>query len=436
MRIAVLGSGIIGVSTAWFAAQDGHEVIVLDRQSGPAQETSFANGCQISVSYSEPWANPGAPLKLLKWLARDDAPLLFRPRLDFRQWLWGLAFLRECIPGRLPHNIRAMVALSTYSRDVLQATRAATGIEYDLQARGILNFYSDPKEFEGSQAAADVMRQYGVNRRIVSADEVVQIEPALAPSRHQIVGGDYTAEDESGDIYQFTTKLAAKAAERGVKFEWNTQITRLVQENGKITAVEVIRPDGGYDTIKADAFVVAMGSFSPQLVQPLGVPCLIYPTKGYSATYPILKPDQAPLVSLSDSGFKIVFSRIGNRIRVAGTAELSGYTRDLNPVRCEALTRRTKELFGDTCDYNQARYWTALRPSTPSNVPLIGRTRIPNLYLNTGHGTLGWTMGCGSGKALADLLSNRQPEVEFAFLGANGQPDLAAVKTVGLFAPA
>lgn len=420
MKVAVLGSGIIGVATAWFLRQAGHEVVVIDRQPGPAQETSFANGCQISVSYSEPWANPSAPFKLIKWLTRDDAPLLFRPRLDARQWAWGLAFLRECMPQRLPRNIRAMVNMSTFSRSTLQALRAETGIRYDLVDRGILNFYSDPKEFEGSQQAADLMRQFGVNRRIVSTDEVIAIEPALAGARGQIVGGDYTAEDESGDIYQFTVGLAERARAAGVQFRFETTVTRLVAEGGEVRGVEVIGPDGYYETLRADRYVVAMGSFSPMLLKPLGVPCLVYPTKGYSATYPLLKPEAAPVVSLSDSGFKIVFSRIGNRLRVAGTAELSGYTRELNRVRCEALTRRTRELFGEICDYEGVQYWSGLRPSTPSNVPLIGATRYPNLFLNTGHGTLGWTMGCGSGRALADLISGKQPEVDFPFLGGRG----------------
>jgi D-amino-acid dehydrogenase len=416
MKVAVLGAGVIGISCAWFLRQAGHEVVVVERQPGPAQETSFANGCQISVSYSEPWASPSAPIKLIKWLTRDDAPLLFRPRWDARQWRWGLAFLRECLPARLPINIRAMVNLSTYSRDSLRALRQETGLAYDVVERGILNFYSDPKEFEGSQAAADLMRQFGVNRRIVSADEVVGIEPALVPARAQIVGGDYTAEDESGDVYQFCTGLERLSAEQGVDFRYNTTVTNLLPAGGSIQGIEVIRPDGQYEVLRADAYVVALGSFSPMMLKQIDVPCLVYPTKGYSATYPIVNPELAPTVSLSDSGFKIVFSRIGDRLRVAGTAELSGYTRRLNSVRCEALTRRTRELFGTACDYERVQYWSGLRPSTPSNVPIIGRTRYPNLYLNTGHGTLGWTMGCGSGKVMADIVSGKKPEVEFPFL--------------------
>jgi D-amino-acid dehydrogenase len=417
MKVAVLGSGIVGICSAWWLRQTGHDVIVVDRCTGPAQETSLANGAQISVSYAEPWANPLAPWKLVKWLFQDDAPLLFRPHLDWRQWAWGLAFLRECMPGRLAPNIRAMVRLAEYSRAVLRATRVELGIEYDHIERGILNFYRDPLEFENSQKAASVMRDFGVERRIVSADEVIAIEPALAPHRAAIVGGDYTPDDESGDAYRFAVALAAQCAAKGVEFRYNTHITRLLSEGGQVQGVELIDPGGEYGRLVADAYVVALGSMSPLLVRALGVPCNVYPTKGYSASYPIVDPAAAPTVSLTDSSHKVVFSRLGNSLRMAGTAELSGYSRSLNTARCEAMTRLAQELFAEALDFQNVKYWSGLRPSTPSNVPLIGRTRIPNLYLNTGHGTLGWTMGPGSGRAIADLLSGRQPEPEFPFLG-------------------
>ncbi|OZI23505.1 amino acid dehydrogenase [Bordetella genomosp. 9] len=417
MRIAVLGAGIIGISTAWWLRQAGHDVVVLDRRTGPAQETSLANGAQISVSYAEPWANPQAPLKLLKWLGREDAPLLFRPQLDWRQWAWGLAFLRECLPGRLAPNIRAMVRMAEYSRATLRGMRAELGIQYDHLERGILNFYRDPHEFELSQKAAGVMRDFGVERRILSADEVVALEPALASQRHRIVGGDYTPEDESGDVHLFAVALAQRCADAGVEFHYSTQVTRLVSIGGRVDAVEILDPQGGYGQVAADAYVVAMGSYTPLLVRPLGVPCNVYPAKGYSATFPVLDPVAAPSVSLTDSSRKIVFSRLGNRLRMAGTAEFAGYSRALNPQRCQAMTDLARELFPGALDFERVVYWSGLRPSTPSNVPLIGRTRIPNLYLNTGHGTLGWTMGAGSGRALADLLSGRAPEPEFPFLG-------------------
>jgi D-amino-acid dehydrogenase len=417
MKVAVLGSGIIGVSTAWWLRQSGHDVVVVDRCTGPAQETSLANGGQISVSYAEPWANPQAPLKLLRWLFRDDSPLLFRPVMDWRQWVWGLAFLQECLPGRLAPNIRAMVRMAEYSRATLQGMRRELGIEYDALERGILNFYRDPHEFEYSQKAAGVMRDFGVERRIITADEVVAIEPALASVRSSIVGGDYTPEDESGDVHMFTVALARLCEQAGVEFRFSTRVTRLAAEGGRIAQAEIIGPDGRYGNVAADAYVVALGSFSPMLVRPLGVECNVYPTKGYSATFPIIDASRAPQVSLTDSSHKVVYSRLGERLRMAGTAELSGYSRALNPARCAAMSRLARELFPGALDFERVVYWSGLRPSTPSNVPLVGRTRIPNLYLNTGHGTLGWTMGAGSGRALADLLSGRRPEPDFPFLG-------------------
>ena len=417
MKVAVLGSGIIGVSTAWWLSQSGHEVVVIDRRAGPAQETSLANGGQISVSYAEPWANPQAPLKLLRWLARDDAPLLFRPQLDWRQWMWGLAFLRECLPSRLAPNIRAMVRMAEYSRATLRGMRAQMGIQYEHLERGILNFYRDPHEFEASQQAAGLMRDFGVERRVIGPDEVIAIEPALAPHRGTIVGGDYTPEDESGDVHLFAAALAQHCQAAGVEFRFNTQATRLESAGGSVQAVELIGPDGRYGRLTADAYVVAMGSYTPTLVRPLGVPCNVYPAKGYSATFAVVAPERAPTVSLTDSSHKVVFSRLGNRLRMAGTAELAGYDRSLNAARCDALLRLARELFPDALDFEGVSYWAGLRPSTPSNVPLIGQTRIPNLYLNTGHGTLGWTMGAGSGRALADLLSGRRPEPDFPFLG-------------------
>jgi D-amino-acid dehydrogenase len=261
------------------------------------------------------------------------------------------------------------------------------------------------------------MRDFGVERRILSADEVVALEPALAPQRGRIVGGDFTPADESGDVHLFTVALAERCVAAGVDFRYSTRVTRLISVGGRVEGVEILQPDGSYGTVQADAYVVAMGSYSPLLVRPLGVACNVYPAKGYSATFPILDPLAAPTVSLTDSSHKVVFSRLGNRLRMAGTAELAGYSRALNPQRCEAMTNLARDLFPGALDFERVTYWSGLRPSTPSNVPLIGRTRIPNLYLNTGHGTLGWTMGVGSGRALADLLSGRRPEPEFPFIG-------------------
>jgi D-amino-acid dehydrogenase len=426
MKVIVLGSGIIGTASAWFLNKAGHDVTVIERQSGAAQETSFANGCQISVSHAEPWANPSAPMKILKWLGKEDAPLLYRFRPEWLQWKWGLHFLRECTPARTADNIRQIVAISEYSRQTLQAVRAETGIAYDHLTRGILHFYTDEKEFEDSLPAAKLMRDLGCPRDSIGADEVIRIEPALAKIRDKIVGGDFTATDESGDVYKFTTGLAGKAAEAGVDFRFNTTVTRLITEGAgaaaRITGVEIINPEGRHQVLRADAFVMAMGSFSVPLLKPVGIDLMIYPGKGYSATYNVINPEAAPSVSLTDDGYKLVVSRLGDRLRVAGTCELNGYTRELNTTRCEAITRRTRELFPEACDYDNPVYWTGLRPLTPSNVPYIGKTKFGNLFLNTGHGTLGWTMGCGSGRAIADIVSGLQPEVDFAFTGMPRHP--------------
>ena len=434
MKVIVLGAGIVGTASAWFLQKAGHEVTVIERQPGAAQETSFANGGQISVSHAEPWSNPSAPLKLLKWLGREDAPLLFRLRPEWLQWRWGMEFLRQCTPGHTAHNIRQIVAIAEYSRQTLAAVRAETGIAYDSETRGILHFYTDEREFEQSLPAAKLMRELGCPRETISADDVIRIEPALAAARNKIVGGDYTATDESGDVYKFTTGLAEKCQQAGVQFRFNHQVTRLLTEGtgaaARIAGVEVIDGHGRHQVLRGDSVVLAMGSFSTQLVKPLGINLLLYPGKGYSATYRVTDAALAPHVSLTDDGHKLVISRLGDRLRVAGTCELNGYTRELNPVRCEAITRRTKELFPGACDYEHPQYWAGLRPLTPSNVPYIGRTRFANLFLNTGHGTLGWTMGCGSGRAIADIVSGRRPEVDFAFTGIPGHPRSVPMSSV------
>ncbi|MAK56758.1 MAG: amino acid dehydrogenase [Pusillimonas sp.] len=371
----------------------------------------------MSVSYAEPWANPQAPMKLLKWLLKDNAPMVFRPQADWRQWAWGLQFLLECRAARVPKNIRPMVTLAEYSLQTLKSMREELGIEYNQLSRGILNFYRNNEQFDASQQAAGFMRDYGLDRRIVSKEEVLQIEPALAPVADAIVGGDYTELDESGDIYLFTTALAKKAEEAGVEFRFSTQINRLMADGGKVTGVEVVDPEGAFHTVTGDAYVAALGSYTPHLVSPLGVSCPVYPAKGYSATFKVVNPDAAPVVSLTDSEHKVVFSRLGDTLRMAGTAELGGYSRSLNTSRCRNLVVLAHELFPSALDFDNVAFWSGLRPSTPSNVPLIGRTRVSNLFLNTGHGTLGWTMGVGSGRVLADLVSGQTPEPDFPFLG-------------------
>jgi len=419
MRVIVLGAGLLGATSAYYLQQLGHDVTVIDRQASPGAETSFANGGQISVSHAEPWANPSAPLKVLQWLGKEDAPLLFRLRADMRQWLWGLQFLRECTPARTRHNIEQIVRLGTYSRATLQQLRRDTGIAYDERTQGILHFYTNAKEFDAALAPAEQMRALGCERQVISADEAVALEPALAQIRPQLAGATYTAEDESGDANAFTRELVRLAQAKGVKFLMGHTITALREVGGRIDHVEVTDAEGRFQRIRGDGFVLAMGSFSPLLAAPLGIRLPIYPAKGYSVTLPVKDASKAYQVSLTDDEFKLVFSRYtserGDRLRIAGTAEMNGYDRNLNPARCEAIVRRVEQLFPGAGDTTQAQFWTGLRPATPSNVPLIGKTKLPNLFLNTGHGTLGWTHACGSGRALADLMSGRKPEVDFAF---------------------
>jgi D-amino-acid dehydrogenase len=417
MRVMVLGAGVVGTTAAWYLARAGHTVTVLDRREDAALETSFANGGQISVSHAEPWANPGAPATILKWLGREDAPLLFRLRADARQWSWGLRFLLECLPSRTLANTRAILALGLYSRAELQRLRAEARIEYDAQTRGILHFYTDPREYERAARHADDMRAFGMDRVLKTAAECVAIEPALARSTVPLAGGDYTASDESGDARKFTQALARRAMAFGVSFRFGCAIQRLQREGDRIAGVAVAGPDGREELVCADAYVLALGAYSAPLARPVGVALPIYPAKGYSLTLPLDADDLAPVVSLTDEAHKIVFSRLGQRLRVAGTAELNGYDTTLNPVRCEALLTRTAQLFPQVGDRSAAQFWTGLRPATPSNVPIIGRSRLRNLYLDTGHGTLGWTLACGSGRALADMVSGEAPEVDFPFTG-------------------
>jgi D-amino-acid dehydrogenase len=419
MRVLILGSGLLGVSSAYYLSQLGHEVTVLDRQASPAAETSFANGGQISVSHAEPWANPSAPLKVLQWLGKEDAPLLFRIRADMRQWLWGLQFLRECTPARTRHNIEQIVRLGTYSRDMLQALRRDTGLSYAQRTQGILHFYTTQKEFDGALKPAEQMRALGCERQVISADEAVRLEPALKHIRPQLAGATYTAEDESGDANLFARELVKLCQDAGVKFLMSHTVTALREVGGQIDHVEATDSEGRFQRVRADAYVMAMGSMSPIYAAPLGINLPIYPAKGYSVTMPVIDAEKAYQVSLTDDEYKLVFSRYttqaGDRMRIAGTAELNGYDRYLNRVRCEAIVKRVEQLFPGAGDASQAQFWTGLRPATPSNVPLIGKTKFNNFFLNTGHGTLGWTHACGSGKSIARIISGLAPEVDFAF---------------------
>ena len=388
MRIAVLGAGVIGVATAWYLRQAGHEVQVVDRREGPALETSFANGGQISADHAAPWAKPGVPLQALKWMLHEDSPLLFRLRADPAQWRWGLAFLRNCTAERFSRNSSRLRALGNYSREQLRALRKAAGLHYDEVTRGILTLYTGPQE-----RGADWL----------TPEECVAIEPAVASLGEKLRGGEYLRNDESGDAYKFTTALARLCEAQGVKFKFGLAIDKLATHGGKVISPQV----------QADAFVIALGSYSPLYTRRIGIDLPVYPLKGYSVTLPIKKKEAAWTVSLSDEAHKLVLSRLGDRLRIAGTAELNGYNTEINQVRCDAIVKRVQELFPDAGDASKATYWAGLRPATPSNIPIIGATKYPNLFLNTGHGTLGWTLACGSGRILADIVSGRRPEIEF-----------------------
>jgi D-amino-acid dehydrogenase len=408
MRVVVLGAGLVGVASAWYLAEAGHEVTVVDRQPGPALETSFANGGQISTSHAEPWANPGVLGNVLRWLGREDSPLLWRLRADPAQWAWGLRFLRECSPARTRQNTIAILRLALYSRALLKDLRPILGLEYDQQLRGILHFYTDEAELAHAIPQTELMREFGCERMVRSASECLAVEPALAESTVPIIGGTYTADDESGDAHQFTRQLAERAAIRGVTFRYEATAEYLPSEAGRVTG---IRLSNG-QTLSADAYVAALGSYTPLVLRSLGLRLPVYPAKGYSATLTVGDDQLAPTVSLTDDGRKIVFSRLGRRLRVAGTAEFAGYDTSVSHARCQSILRRTFEIFPRIAACREIEYWAGLRPATPGNVPLVGATRFPNLFLNTGHGTLGWTMACGTGKLLADLVGGRTPAID------------------------
>jgi D-amino-acid dehydrogenase len=413
LRIVVLGAGVVGVASAWHLAEAGHEVTVVDRQAEPAMETSFANGGQISAGHAEPWARPSVVPKMLRWLGQEDAPMLFRPTLDPAQWRWGLRFLLECFPGRFERHAHELAAIALYSRDCLRELREATGIEYERSGRGILHFCTDERDFEALARHAESMRRVGVVREVKSAAECTVLEPALKDAQVPIIGGVYSPNDESGDAHLFTQRLAELARARGVTFRLGANVVALDAQGDRVTRVRI----RDAEPIEAEAYVMSLGAHSPLYLAPLGIGIPVYPLKGYSITLPLAadRLAAAPSVSLTDEAAKIVVSRLGTRLRAAGTAELNGYDTAVNTVRCEAIVKRVRQLFPRIAPTGEPSYWAGLRPATPDNVPLIGRTRLRNLYLNTGHGTLGWTLACGSARALADLVSGRRPQVAFRF---------------------
>ncbi|MFN3076442.1 MAG: D-amino acid dehydrogenase [Alphaproteobacteria bacterium] len=413
MKIIVLGAGVVGVATAYWLAREGHETLVLDRQHAPAQETSFANGGQISASHAEPWANPATPGKILKWLGRADAPLVVKwGRYDPALWTWGLRFLRNCTPARTKRNTELTLRLALYSRSCLKALRAETGIEYDEREQGILHIYRDRGEFRQACHAAAIMESLGLRRETCTAEACVGIEPALSGVAGELAGGLYSREDESGDAHRFTVRLAVLAQALGAEFRYGINITGFETSGRRISALAT-----SAGLLRADAYVLSLGSYSPLLARSLGLRLPIYPAKGYSITAPILDESRTPSVSITDDEHKMVFSRLGNRLRAAGTAELAGWDSSQTPVRAQAILRHARTLFPYACDYEQAEPWAGLRPKTPDSVPILGPCPIENLFLNTGHGTLGWTMACGSARVLADLIAGREPEIPIAGLG-------------------
>lgn len=404
MRVVVLGAGVIGVTSAWYLRRAGHEVTVIERREGAALETSYANGGQISVSHAVPWANPDAPREVLKWLGEPDAPLKFRPRADWRQWYWGLRFMLECLPGRTRANSRQILALALESQRALTELRAELAIEFDHKAAGILSLYTTRRAYEEALGRLNLLGPE-VRREPKTPDECVALEPALAFARSQLAGGIYAPGDESGDAHRYTVALAERCAERGVDFRYRHAVQRMRMEKERIAAVTVTTPEGAQATVEADAYVMALGSWSPLLARTLDLELPVYPVKGYSITLPVRDGDVAPRVSITDEQHKLVFSRLGARLRVAGTAELTGYDQSVDARRCDAILARTLNMFPRAGDRSRIERWAGLRPATPGNVPLIGRTRYANLYLNTGHGTLGWTLACGSAKRLAAMLA-------------------------------
>lgn len=412
MKLAVMGAGVIGVATAYYLAREGARVTVVDRQPGPALETSFANGGQISANHATPWATPGTPRKALKWLGRVDAPLLFHLRADRALLAWLLRFLANCRGDRLRVNVERALRVALYSRAQLALLRAETGITYDEVTRGILHIFRNRKDYQEALPLLPLMNELGCERRIVDADACVAIEPALAHARPDLVGGIFSPCDESGDAYLFTVRLAEAATELGAVFRWGETIRRLVTRGDRVTAIETDR-----GTVEADAYVLALGSYAPPLLKPLGIDLPVYPAKGYSVTIPVAGHAGAPVVSLIDDEFKMVYSRLGGRLRVAGTAEFAGYDTTVTEARARFLRDTAMGLFPDCGEPERAEFWAGLRPSTPDGVPVIGPTRLANLWLNAGHGTLGWTMACGSGRLLADLLLGRPPGIALDGLG-------------------
>ena len=415
MKVLVLGGGVIGVSCAYFLARAGHEVELIDRQSGPALETSFANAGEVSPGYSAPWAGPGVPIKAIKWMLMQHSPLVIRPLLDPAMWRWGAAMLANCTAKAYALNKSRMVPIAEYSRDVLKALRAETGIAYDDRAQGTLQLFRTQKQLDGIGGDVEVLKQYGVPFEVLDRDGFCRVEPALKHTQHKFVGALRLPNDETGDCFQFSNRLAEMAAALGVKFRWNTRIEALQVGGGAITGVFTNGPtDAGL--LRADKVVLALGSYSPTLLAPVGLRIPVYPVKGYSITVPITDATGAPESTIMDETHKVAVTRLGDRIRVGGTAELAGYSLNLREPRRGTLEHVVTDLFPKGGDVSKASFWCGLRPMTPDGTPIVGPTSVQNLLLATGHGTLGWTMACGTGRVIADLVSGKKPEIDVSGL--------------------
>lgn len=412
MKVVILGAGVIGVTSAWYLAKAGHEVTVIDRQPAPALETSFANAGEISPGYASPWAAPGIPAKAMKWLFMRHAPLIIQPLPDLAKLSWVTRMLMNCTSAAYEVNKSRMVRLAEYSRDCLMQLRADTGIAYDERTQGTLQLFRTKKQVEGAYKDIKVLKADGVPFEVLDADGCIAAEPGLATSRDKIAGGLRLPGDETGDCFKFTNSLGDMAAAAGVTFRYGVRIDRLEMQMGKVAAVHTSE-----GRITADAFVLALGSFSPLLARPLGIKLPVYPVKGYSITVPIVDASRAPESTVMDETYKIAITRLGDRIRVGGMAEIAGFDMTLHPKRRATLEHSVEDLFGGAGDQSRATFWCGLRPMTPDGTPVLGKSPIQNLFLNTGHGTLGWTMAAGSGRVLADLVSGRKADIETADLG-------------------
>jgi len=405
MRVIVLGSGVIGVASAYYLAQQGAEVTVLDRQAGPAEETSFGNAGQISPGYSTPWAAPGIPFKAVKWMFQHHAPLAIN--LDGSMWQlqWMAQMLKNCNPQSYAVNKERMMRVAEYSRDCLRELRKDTGINYENRAKGTLQLFRKEAQMEAVQRDISVLQECGVSYELLNGNELGRVEPALANTQDKLVGGLHLPNDETGDCYLFTNALAQIAKELGVNFQFNQNVEKLIVEGDAIKGVQV-----NGKVLTADRYVLAFGSYSRDFLKPLDLQLPVYPVKGYSLTIPIVDPAFAPQSTVLDETYKIAITRFDQRIRVGGMAELSGFNLGLNEDRRATLQMVTQDLFPGG-DMAQASFWTGLRPMTPDSTPIIGATRFKNLFLNTGHGTLGWTMACGSGKLISDIVLNHKTEI-------------------------